>query len=521
MRAAGEVREELLRMLEERYGERVRERWYSDPFHVLVACILSQRTREENTEKASRALLSVAPTPERLSSLPLPRIRRLIRGVGLAGQKARNLKRTARLLLERYGGRVPETREALMELPGVGPKTADVVLCYGLGKPAVPVDTHVNRISKRLGLVREGAGLEEVRETLQRLFPVEKWHLLNRGMVLFGREICLPRHPRCGQCPLRGLPLQGEEVNALHLLLLLGSPFLGLEALLMGLGGGALTSYRRSRGRTLLLILLSGLAISCAALATGEAVGLPGPGHRGPPPALPPPGGEAPLPPAALPPEATPAGGALHRGAGGAREEEVREAPEAYPSRPERRSESSGKSERREPSLPLTPSQRSLSPAGTLPPPYLRHWRRTERASQRCTSLASGVLPSSYSLPEVPHLPPPGPVPHHLLQGPLLGLPLAGRRRGACPPPAPPASHEPPPWPAPSPLSSLLPLPSSSRERRREREQTSKECWATSSALPSGIPLRIHPLLSVPLSSPSPPHQLGELQAPLPPLAAG
>ena len=206
MRAAGEVREELLRMLEERYGERVRERWYSDPFHVLVACILSQRTREENTEKASRALLSVAPTPERLSSLPLPRIRRLIRGVGLAGQKARNLKRTARLLLERYGGRVPETREALMELPGVGPKTADVVLCYGLGKPAVPVDTHVNRISKRLGLVREGAGLEEVRETLQRLFPVEKWHLLNRGMVLFGREICLPRHPRCGQCPLGGCP---------------------------------------------------------------------------------------------------------------------------------------------------------------------------------------------------------------------------------------------------------------------------------------------------------------------------
>jgi len=206
MRAAGEVREELLGMLEERYGERVRERWYSDPFHVLVACILSQRTREENTEKASRALLSVAPTPERLSSLPLPRIRRLIRGVGLAGQKARNLKRTARLLLERYGGRVPETREALMELPGVGPKTADVVLCYGLGKPAVPVDTHVNRISKRLGLVREGAGLEEVRETLQRLFPVEKWHLLNRGMVLFGREICLPRHPRCGQCPLRGCP---------------------------------------------------------------------------------------------------------------------------------------------------------------------------------------------------------------------------------------------------------------------------------------------------------------------------
>lgn len=210
MRAAG-VRERLLGMLEERYGERIRERWYSDPFHVLVSCILSQRTREENTERASRSLLSVASTPEELSSLPLPRLKKLIRGVGLADQKARRLRETARLLLERHGGKVPGTREALMELPGVGPKTADVVLCYGLGKPAIPVDTHVNRISKRLGLVRKEAGLEEVRETLQRLFPVEKWHLINRGLVLFGREVCLPRYPRCRECPLAGVcPSEGK-----------------------------------------------------------------------------------------------------------------------------------------------------------------------------------------------------------------------------------------------------------------------------------------------------------------------
>ena len=210
MRAAGKVGEELLRMLEERYGERVREERYSGPFQVLVACILSQRTREENTERAARALLSVAPTPEKLSSLPLPRIRRLIRGVGLAGQKARNLKETARLLLRRYGGKVPASREELMGLPGVGPKTADVVLCYGLGKPAVAVDTHVNRISKRLGLVEEGADPERVKEVLEGILPRDKWYLVNRGLVLFGREICLPRRPRCGQCPLRSCPSRGR-----------------------------------------------------------------------------------------------------------------------------------------------------------------------------------------------------------------------------------------------------------------------------------------------------------------------
>ncbi len=209
-RRAAEVRGRLLRTLEESYGGRI-GRGPSHPFRVLVSCILSQRTREENTERASRSLLSAAPTPRALSSLPLPRLKKLIRGVGLADQKARRLKETAKLLLEKHGGRVPGTREALMELPGVGPKTADVVLCYGLGKPAIPVDTHVNRISKRLGLVRKEAGLEEVRETLQRLFPVEKWHLINRGLVLFGREVCLPRYPRCGRCPMAGVcPSEGK-----------------------------------------------------------------------------------------------------------------------------------------------------------------------------------------------------------------------------------------------------------------------------------------------------------------------
>lgn len=198
-------------MLEKRYGRRIMEKWYSDPFQVLIACILSQRTREENTDEASRSLFAVASTPAEISSLPLPKLRKLIKAAGLVKQKAENIKRTAEMIVKEYGGKVPTSREALMRLPGVGPKTADVVLCYGLNEPTIPVDTHVNRVSKRLGLVRENADLEEVRKTLQRIFSVDHWHLINRGLVLFGREICLPRYPRCGKCPLRKICITGSR----------------------------------------------------------------------------------------------------------------------------------------------------------------------------------------------------------------------------------------------------------------------------------------------------------------------
>ena len=93
----------------------------------------------------------------------------------------------------------------MLELPGVGPKTADVTLCYGFGQPCIPVDVHVNRISRRIGLIPQAMRLEEVEKTLQKIFPREDWHLINRGFVLFGREICLPRNPKCGVCGIRGM----------------------------------------------------------------------------------------------------------------------------------------------------------------------------------------------------------------------------------------------------------------------------------------------------------------------------
>ena len=199
---------ELLSLLRKRYEKEIGGG--EDPFRVLVSCILSQRTREENTEAAARNLFSVASTPQQILRLPPAELEKLIRGVGFAKQKAERIRKVCMILIEKYDGRVPRERESLMELPGVGPKTADVTRCCGFGDPCIPVDTHVNRISKRLGLVREEADVEEVQEALRKIFRREDWTLLNRGMVLFGREICLPRNPRCGLCPIKRCPSRRE-----------------------------------------------------------------------------------------------------------------------------------------------------------------------------------------------------------------------------------------------------------------------------------------------------------------------
>ena len=203
----------VVKFIRKRYGAEVSKRWYRDPFKVLIGCLLSQRTREENTEAACKALFAVAQTPEQILKLSMQRLRRLIKPAGLAKKKAPNIKRICKILLEKYGGEVPADRQQLMELPGVGPKTADVTLCYAFSQPCIPVDTHVARISERLGLVGERAKVERVQEELKKIFPMEDWYLINRGFVLFGREICIPRYPKCHLCPLRTFCKFSERIK--------------------------------------------------------------------------------------------------------------------------------------------------------------------------------------------------------------------------------------------------------------------------------------------------------------------
>ena len=191
--------EKLIDFLERRYGYPKMAR---NHFKLLITTVLSQRTRDENTWLASRQLFSVAKTPEDISKLPLRKIEKLIRPSGTYRQKAKRIKEISKILLEKYNSRVPDTREELMKLPGVGYKTADIVLSYGFGVPTIAVDTHVNRIPKRIGIVDENATVEEVRKKLESLVKGKKRFLINMGLVRFGQEICRPVKPRCDDCPL-------------------------------------------------------------------------------------------------------------------------------------------------------------------------------------------------------------------------------------------------------------------------------------------------------------------------------
>ncbi len=172
-----------------------------DPFKVLVSCLLSLRTKEETTRGASRRLLSLASTPSQLASLSAGRIQDAIWPVGFSPTKARRLKEIARILNDGYGGEVPDTMENLLRLPGVGRKTANIVLSVGYGLPAIAVDTHVHRIVNRWGYVQT-RDPEATEMALRDKLPKRYWLRINRLLVVFGRRVCTPVSPRCSQCPL-------------------------------------------------------------------------------------------------------------------------------------------------------------------------------------------------------------------------------------------------------------------------------------------------------------------------------
>jgi endonuclease-3 len=170
-----------------------------DPFLVLISTILSQRTRDEMTEKASAQLFAKYASPEAIAAAPTEDLERLIRPVGFYRQKALMIRKVSRALLDRHGGEVPRTYEELIELPQVGPKTANCVLVYGYGDARIPVDTHVHRISNRLGLVRTKAA-EATERALMRIVPKADWLHVNELFIRFGKDVCRPIGPRCPTC---------------------------------------------------------------------------------------------------------------------------------------------------------------------------------------------------------------------------------------------------------------------------------------------------------------------------------
>ena len=173
-----------------------------DPFKVLISTILSQRTRDEMTEVASDQLYAKYDTPTAIAAAPTEDLARLIHPVGFYNQKAVQIRKVSQALLDRYEGRVPRSYEELIELPQVGPKTANCVLVYGFGDPRIPVDTHVHRVSNRLGLVTTKTP-ERTEQVLMRLVPKEWWLHVNELFIRFGKDVCRPIGPQCGRCSFR------------------------------------------------------------------------------------------------------------------------------------------------------------------------------------------------------------------------------------------------------------------------------------------------------------------------------
>ena len=177
---------------------------WDDAFKILITGILSTRTKDEVTDRASLRLFCRFPTPEKLSRSSPSVVEKLIKPVGFYKHKSHDVVETSKIIVMKYGGKVPDKMEELLELPGVGRKVANIVLSEGVGKYGLAVDTHVQRISRRLGLSSSDKP-EETEEILKRRIARERWNEVNSYFVEFGKQICKPINPLCDRCSLRNV----------------------------------------------------------------------------------------------------------------------------------------------------------------------------------------------------------------------------------------------------------------------------------------------------------------------------
>ena len=207
-----EAIEKMYQMFPEAHGELQ----HNNPYELLIAVILSAQATDVSVNKATPALFEAFPTPEDLAAASVEEIIPKIKTIGLYRNKAKNIKACAQQLIENFGGQVPTTREALVSLPGVGRKTANVVLGDAFGIPAIAVDTHVERVSKRLRICKLNASVLEVEETLMRKIPEDLWVKTHHTLIFFGRYHCTARNPRCEVCPLLDICQEGKNRMKLH-----------------------------------------------------------------------------------------------------------------------------------------------------------------------------------------------------------------------------------------------------------------------------------------------------------------
>ena len=172
----------------------------NDPFLVLISCIMSLRTKDTTTGPAAKRLFALADNPKGILKLSKKQIEKAIFPVGFYPTKAKYIKKTCQILVEKYNGKVPDNEEELLRLPGIGRKCMGIVMCYGFGKNMhIPVDTHVHKIANRLGWVKTKTP-EKTEQELTKIIPRKYWHDLNNLLVMHGQNVCVPVSPFCSKC---------------------------------------------------------------------------------------------------------------------------------------------------------------------------------------------------------------------------------------------------------------------------------------------------------------------------------
>lgn len=192
---------QVLEQLRQGYPDARTELEFGTPFELLIATILSAQATDVSVNAATPKLFQKYPTPAKLAKATPEQVEPLIRTIGLYRNKAKNIVATARALIETFAGEVPNDFEAIQTLPGVGRKTANVVLSNAYGRPGIAVDTHVGRLARRLGFSKED-NPDKVETDLEKLFPVNDWIFLHHALILHGRRVCEARKPKCDACNL-------------------------------------------------------------------------------------------------------------------------------------------------------------------------------------------------------------------------------------------------------------------------------------------------------------------------------
>ncbi|MCA0983055.1 endonuclease III [Halobacillus yeomjeoni] len=202
---------QCLDVFEEMFPEAECELNHSNPFELLVAVVLSAQATDALVNKVTPGLFEKYKTPEDYTAVPLEELQEDIKRIGLYRNKAKNIQKLSRTLIDQFNGEVPKTKKELESLAGVGRKTANVVASVAFDEPAIAVDTHVERVSKRLGICRWKDSVLEVEKTLMKKIPEEEWSVTHHRMIFFGRYHCKAQRPNCEECKLLSLCREGQK----------------------------------------------------------------------------------------------------------------------------------------------------------------------------------------------------------------------------------------------------------------------------------------------------------------------